>query len=202
LESLDSWIDSIFTNLKPKVMIKKYLKSLSKNENSNLLILGIVSITLINVLIFGFSHSTKLVTIQEQSEEINNIIIKDEVVFSEDNLKNLLLELNVRFPHIVLAQARLESGNFKSHMFLENNNIFGMKEAKRRPTTNKGTQNGHAYYENWKDCVIDYAFYQAAYLNSLKTEDQYYQYLSASYAEDPKYISKVRSIANTIKANN
>ena len=183
-------------------MIKKYLKSLSKNENSNLLILGIVSITLINVLVFGFSHSTKLVTIQEQSEEINNIIIKDEVVFSEDNLKNLLLELNVRFPHIVLAQAKLESGNFKSHMFLENNNIFGMKEAKRRPTTNKGTQNGHAYYENWKDCVIDYAFYQAAYLNSLKTEDQYYQYLSASYAEDPKYISKVRSIANTIKANN
>jgi flagellum-specific peptidoglycan hydrolase FlgJ len=77
--------------------------------------------------------------------------------------------------------------------------MFGMKEAKRRPTTNKGTQNGHAYFESWKDCVIDYAFYQAAYLNSLKTEDQYYQYLSASYAEDPNYVTKVRQMANSLK---
>jgi uncharacterized FlgJ-related protein len=183
-------------------MIKMYLKNLLKSDNIHILTLFIVAITFINAIVFNFSSSKRLINIQGQTEEIQQIIIKDQVAFSEDNLKNLLLELNVRFPHIVLAQAKLESGNFKSHMFLENNNMFGMKEAKRRPTTNKGTQNGHAYYENWKDCVIDYAFYQAAYLNSLRTEEQYYQYLSASYAEDPAYIKKVKAMASKLKANN
>lgn len=176
-------------------MIKKYLKQIDPIKA----VLAAVCISFVITLIYLNTANNRLIAIQGETEDITRIIIKDEVQFSEENLKNLLLELNVRFPHIVLAQAKLESGNFKSHMFLENNNIFGMKEAKRRPTTNKGTQNGHAYYENWKDCVIDYAFYQAAYLNNLRTEAQYYQYLSASYAEDPGYISKVKSIANSIK---
>jgi uncharacterized FlgJ-related protein len=162
-------------------------------------ILVIVSTSFIVTVMYLSDASSKIITIQEETEEITKIIIKEEVEFSEENLKSFLLDLNVKFPHIILAQAKLESGNFKSHMFIENNNIFGMKEAKKRPTTNKGTQNGHAYYENWKDCVIDYAFYQAAYLNDLKTEEQYYQYLAGSYAEDPGYIAKVRSIANSIK---
>jgi hypothetical protein len=74
-----------------------------------------------------------------------------------------------------------------------------MKQAKRRPTTNKGTQYGHAVFETWQDCAVDYAFYQAAYLNDLRTEDEYYQYLSASYAGDPGYIVKVKQIANSLK---
>jgi uncharacterized FlgJ-related protein len=164
-------------------------------------ILVIVSASFIVSVMYLSAANSKIVTIQKETEEITKIIIKEDIQFSEENLKNLLLELNVKFPHIILAQAKLESGNFKSHMFIENNNIFGMKEAKKRPTTNKGTQNGHAYYENWKDCVIDYAFYQAAYLNDIKTEEQYYQYLAGSYAEDPGYIAKVKVIANSLKIN-
>jgi len=174
----------------------KYFENINLNIKfafGFILLLSLMSLTL------NYSSNEKLIAIQGETEEISKIIIKDEVQFSEQELKNLLLELNIRFPHIVLAQSKLESGNFKSRIFLENNNMFGMKEAKRRPTTNKGTQNGHAYFESWKDCVIDYAFYQAAYLNSLKTEDQYYQYLSASYAEDPNYVVKVRQMANSLK---
>lgn len=163
------------------------------------LLFGILIVILVNGVVYNLSSNSKLITIQKETEKISRIIIKNEVQFSERELKNLLLELNIRFPHIVLAQSKLESGNFKSHIFLENNNMFGMKEAKRRPTTNKGTQNGHAYFESWKDCVIDYAFYQAAYLNDLKTEEQYYQYLSANYAEDSGYVVKVRQMAKSLK---
>ena len=177
-------------------MIEKHLKNLMTSAN---IILVIVSITMINVIIYNFANNAKLVTIQGEAEQISNIIIGNNTEFSEEALKNLLLELNVRFPHIVLAQAKLESGNFKSRIFLENNNFFGMKEAKRRPTTNKGTQHGHAIFDTWEDCAVDYAFYQAAYLNDLKTEDAYYQYLSASYAGDPGYIAKVKIIANSLK---
>ena len=181
-------------------MIEKHLiKRIFSIDLYTKVILGIVAFLLIATLVYNHSNNEKLIAIQGDTEEISKIIIKNEVEFSEPALKQLLLDLNIRFPHIVLAQAKLESGNFKSHIFLENNNMFGMKEAKRRPTTNKGTQNGHAYYENWRDCVIDYAFYQAAYLNALKTEEQYYQYLSASYAEDSSYIGKVRQMANSLK---
>jgi uncharacterized FlgJ-related protein len=181
-------------------MIVKCMKFIQKIDLIKA-ILVIVSASFIVSVMYLSAANSKIVTIQEETEEITKIIIKEDIQFSEENLKNLLLELNVKFPHIILAQAKLESGNFKSHMFIENNNIFGMKEAKKRPTTNKGTQNGHAYYENWKDCVIDYAFYQAAYLNDIKTEEQYYQYLAGSYAKDPGYIAKVKVIANSLKIN-
>lgn len=129
------------------------------------------------------------------SEETKTLIIKEndtERAFTPEKLKAYLLELNLRFPHIVYAQAQLETGEFKSNIFKTNNNLFGMKEATSRPTTNKGTENGHAYYEDWRQSVVDYAFFSATYLSNIKTEDEYFQYLGANYAEDPKYVEKLK----------
>jgi uncharacterized FlgJ-related protein len=141
-----------------------------------------------------YSHTQKLNSIEYITEETRTLIINEENKFSEERLKQFLLELNIRFPHIVLAQAKLESGSFKSKMFRENNNFFGMKVARRRPTTNKGEQYGHAFFDSWRDCVLDYAFYQAAYLSDIKTESQYFAYLGANYAEDPTYVEKLKKI--------
>jgi flagellum-specific peptidoglycan hydrolase FlgJ len=69
-----------------------------------------------------------------------------------------------------------------------------MKCATRRPTTNKGEQHNHAYFDTWKDCVIDYAFFSAQYLDDIKTEKEYFEYLSQNYAEDTTYISKLKKI--------
>ena len=137
---------------------------------------------------------TKANDIRYITEETKQIIIKQENEFSPEKLKAYILELNIRFPHIVYAQAQLESGEFTSHVFKANHNFFGMKEAKQRPTTNKGTENGHAYFNNWKDCVVDYGFFQAAYLNDLRTEKEYFDYLGQNYAEDPSYVGKLKKI--------
>jgi len=77
---------------------------------------------------------------------------------------------------------------------MENNNLFGMKEATQRINLSKGTQTNHAYYSYWMDSVYDYALYCATYLSKLKTEDDYYNYLSQSYAEDGSYIDKLKNI--------
>jgi flagellum-specific peptidoglycan hydrolase FlgJ len=69
-----------------------------------------------------------------------------------------------------------------------------MKVATQRPTTNKGEESGHAYYDNWKESVVDYAFYQAKYLSNLKSENEYLQYLKQFYAEDPNYMPKLLEI--------
>jgi len=122
------------------------------------------------------------------------VLDSSEVVFSQDALVKELKKLNIRFPHIVLAQSILETGHWNSRIYQENNNLFGMKQARARATTAKGTQLGHAYYDEWKESVTDYALYQAAYLNKLRTEKKYLNYLDKNYAEAKNYDQTLMSI--------
>ena len=170
---------------------EKTLKYDKITKKTILVILGLLLTSSLLTLSFTVN---KVNDIRFITEETKQIIIKQENEFSPEKLKAYILELNIRFPHIVYAQAQLESGEFKSHVFNENHNFFGMKEAKQRPTTNKGTQNGHAYFDNWRDCVVDYGFYQAAYLNDLKKESEYFEYLRQNYAKDPEYVNKLKTI--------
>ena len=132
-------------------------------------------------------------------EERLIVINQNEFEFSEDTLVYLLTELNVKFPHIVLAQSIIETGHWSSRIFKENNNLFGMKEAYVRVHTAKGTQHNHAYYENWRESVYDYAFYQCRYLGGIKTEEEYFQYLSRSYAEAPNYVQSLKRVIENEK---
>ena len=116
-----------------------------------------------------------------------------------DEVANYIFELRIKYPHICLAQAILESGRFDSEIAKENYNLFGMKLAMQRPTTAKGLKRGHAYYDSWKMSVVDYALLQASYYKSAKCEEDYYKLLSRSYAEDGAYISKIKKLANSLK---
>lgn len=154
-----------------------------------LISIGITSLITINRIndIRFISEETKAIILREADKQNE---------FSSEKLKAYILELNVRFPHIVMAQAQLETGGFKSKIFKENHNLFGMKVATKRPTTNKGEENGHAYYENWRESVVDYAFYSAQYLSNIKNDTEYLEYLKQSYAEDPNYVDKLKQIIN------
>lgn len=113
--------------------------------------------------------------------------ISELAPFSEQALKEMIDDLNIRFPHIVFAQAVLETGHFSSPIFLNNNNLFGMKEARVRQNVASGTQMGHACYNTWQESVVDYALYQARYLSHIKTERDYLDYLNNHYAEAQNY---------------
>lgn len=113
--------------------------------------------------------------------------------FSEEALIEAINEMKFEHPHIVLAQAKVETGHFSSKIFFENNNLFGMKMAWRRPTLAIGTFNSHAVYRNWRESLIDYAIYTAYYVQE-KNENELYAHLGKYYAEDPKYSLKVRRV--------
>ena len=110
----------------------------------------------------------------------------------------LLDALNVEHPHIVFAQMRLESGNFKSDLAKNNYNFFGMKYPRQRATVAQGVDRGYAYYRSWSYSVLDYAIWQRRYASGL-TEEEYFEMLSEKYAEDKAYVRKVKSIADSIK---
>lgn len=114
--------------------------------------------------------------------------------FTKEKFVKELKRLNIRQPHIVMAQSIIETGHWKSNIFRENHNLFGMREARVRINTAIGTQNNHAYYETWMESIYDYAFYQCRYLGTIKTEKEYYSYLNANYAEDPDYVNVVKGV--------
>lgn len=136
------------------------------------------------------------------SEEEKLIIIQEKNQFTQSKLIDKLNELNVKFPYIALAQSMLETGNYTSKVFKESNNLFGLREAKQRITTARGTQFNHAYYNDWIESVYDFAFHQCRYLSNLTTEEQYFQYLSQNYAEDPNYITILKDIIQKNKLKN
>ena len=156
--------------------------------------LGIVALVIFAGIYLSMASMVTNAKQQAYKEAFNlpaetELVILDttEDQFTQGQLVEELKRLNVRYPYIVLAQSILETGYWESRIYQENNNLFGMKQARARATTAKGTQLGHAYYDNWKESVTDYALYQAAYLNKLRSESKYLKYLDKNYAEAKNY---------------
>jgi uncharacterized FlgJ-related protein len=148
-----------------------------------------VTITAVGIIMFLIFTSVPKDTVSEPiiiSEQTNDI--------THDEVKLYLKQINVKFPEIVYAQTVLETGNYKSNICYENNNICGMKVSAKRPTTAIGSKNGHAYYRTWQESLLDYALYQAYYFSHVKTVDEYLDSLR-NYAEDTTYIAKIKQIA-------
>jgi uncharacterized FlgJ-related protein len=176
-----------------------YSKSLTL-KNAGKRIALYVSVSALMGTGFGIYLSNNKVSATSQEDMIVMINDHEKQSFNDSVFIDYLRSINIKFPEIVYAQAVLETGNFKSKIFNTNNNLFGMKEATKRPTMAKGTELEHAYYDNWKESVIDYALYQARYLSSIRSESQYYEYLEANYAEDPEYINKIKNVTNRLKS--
>ena len=121
-------------------------------------------------------------------------LIEDYNIFSEKLLIEEISKLDFKFPHIVLAQAILETGTYESKIFKENHNLFGMKEARVRLNLAKGTQYKHAYYDNWKESVTDYALWYSTFAYKCKSEKQLYKLLNKQYAEANFYPQALQRI--------
>jgi len=182
----------LYTYCKESLSFKKVTPT--KKLGGIILIAGIIGYTALTSMVSNARDEGFKSALNEPIESELLVLDSSESSFSQDELVKELKRLNVRFPHIVLAQSILETGYWESRIYQENNNLFGMKQARARATTAKGTQLGHAYYDNWKESVTDYALYQAAYLNKLRKESKYLKYLDKNYAEAIDYDQKLMVI--------
>lgn len=177
-------------------MIYRYDKRqlIYRKDKRTLKLFAIICITLITSSFLAGRYA-KIEMLDDYEKELIVLNLREEQNrFSEEKFIALLKELNVKFPHIVMAQSMIETGYWESKIFKENHNLFGMKQAKVRINTAGGTQNGHAFYNDWIESVYDYAFYQCRYMGTIKTESEYFAYLSKTYAEDSEYISKLKGV--------
>lgn len=93
-----------------------------------------------------------------------------DIKLSDTCVYNELVAQGIIHPELVLSQAKLESGNYKSKVALQNFNIFGIKYIHRKPYQ-KGELNGHAIYRSYKECISDFKLTQQYYLKNI--EDKY-----------------------------
>ena len=121
------------------------------------------------------------------------IITEKDTTFSILNLREYILQLNMKHPKVVMAQAIVESGHFNSKLFKENNNLFGMRVPMQRHSVAIGSKNGYAVYNNWKESVIDYAFYQKTYLSKL-SDDEYIKAIQKRHCSDKNYTKLINQI--------
>ena len=158
------------------------------------------------ILFICFSITAGFVVSRSNSQHpggaVKTFVSQDTVVlteFTKEAFITYMKEVNIKYPHIVYAQAMVETGGFKSEIFKNNHNLFGMKRARIRCNIAQGTKRGHAFYNHWTESVIDYALYQTSYMHRIKSESDYFAHLDKSYAEDPTYVSKLKAI---IQSNN
>ncbi|MDZ7633825.1 MAG: glucosaminidase domain-containing protein [Bacteroidales bacterium] len=122
--------------------------------------------------------------------------------FSEDLLIKCLEHEGVLYQDVAILQSRLETGYFTSDIFLNGNNLFGMRYPIRRPTVATGIYKEHAQYAHWSDSVIDYALWQKYYQSrgyklegEIDSDFHLVILKSIPYAEDPRYISKLVALS-------
>lgn len=139
----------------------------------------------------GFSSAVKVNTLIEKIPVL--IQPEEELQFSEEWLLDKFKQYNIMYPEFTLKQAKLESGNFTSNVFKQNNNIFGFKQAQSRPTTAIGTQFNHAFYESIDHCILDMALWQTSYCKGLNY-NQYRQLVGEIYSETGDYLNRVDNV--------
>lgn len=137
------------------------------------------------IILFSFVSISFLETkvLPRETEDIS--FLQGEL--NDSTLYLALQYYEIKHPRIVLAQAKLESGNYKSKHCINKNNLFGLYNSKKKR---------YYSFEHWSHSVL-------AYKNMVEYKykgGDYYRFLDkVGYASDPFYIDKVKRIENNLE---
>jgi hypothetical protein len=133
------------------------------------------------ILIFIYGSFTP-VTIIETVVRYDTITVPEDIKLNDSSLVRELVQNDVMQINVALAQAKLETGYYKSKVCKENKNLFGIKYHKCKYIT--GDKNNHASYKTYKDNIKCYAHIQKRYLKNI----------DGKYAEAPDYIATLKKM--------
>ena len=115
-------------------------------------------------------------------------------MFQKQKLRVKIKEYDILFPEIVIAQAKLECGHFKSNVFYQHNNLFGFEKKTIM------------YFDNWIECVAFYSDWQDRYYKKFinknhpevtdwaTNENLYYEFLSKYFNKYIGYCEKLKAM--------
>lgn len=132
------------------------------------------------------SNTTKVTDTIDSIQTHTDTLVLTDLKMSRDNFFLVCNVLEIKFPEVVYAQARLESGNFTSAHFKNRNNCLGIYDSKRKR---------YMSFNHWTDCLLAYRDkVQYRYKRNSDREDYLRWLVETGYAQDHNYISKVRKM--------
>lgn len=133
-------------------------------------------------------HDINTVSTEQNVEEVCDTSFLYATELNDSILYLALVHYNVKHPRIVLAQAKLESGNYTSYHCKKRNNFLGLYNSKKKK---------YFAFPHWTECI---EAYKDMIEHKHRDGEDYYDFLiRIKYASDPTYISKVRRIEDNLK---
>lgn len=131
------------------------------------------------------TFNDRLTEISDKDSPIYNNEKAEPTELTIENLYAALKKHGIKYPKIVLAQAILETGRFRSRVCNENNNLFGLRHS-----------NGYYVFDHWEESVI-------AYKNKVqykhRDNENYYAFLKRiGYSTSKDYTRRVREIVSQL----
>ena len=154
------------------VKIRTYRQWFQLSTVVNLILLG----SLIYASVLGPTIREVVKYVPFHSINEHDIHPSDSTVLTE------LIKEGCVLPTVAVAQAKIESGNYKSEVCVKNKNMFGIKYHKCQFVS--GQNLNHATYNSFRDNIKCYIHVQNRYLTNI----------DGVYAESPVYISTLKSL--------
>ena len=127
------------------------------------------------------SFNERLAEIAGKDSPIYNNVEPNGKELTIENLYAALKRHGIKYPKIVLAQAILETGRFRSRVCNEYNNLFGLRHSK-----------GYYSFDHWEESVIAYRD-KVQYKH--RNGEDYYAFLKRiGYSTSRDYVRKVREL--------
>ena len=131
------------------------------------------------------SFNERLADITGKDSPIYNNVETSTKKLTIENLYAALKRHGIKYPKIVLAQAILETGRFRSRVCNENNNLFGLRHS-----------NGYYVFDHWEESVIAY---KSKMQYKHRDNENYYAFLKRiGYSTSKDYVRRVREIVSQL----
>lgn len=125
---------------------------------------------------------------KQQDVEVRDTSFLNVNELNDSILYLALVHYDIKYPKAVLAQAKLESGNFTSSHYRNRNNFLGLYNSRRKE---------YFRFNHWSECILAY---KDMVEYKLREGEDYYQFLDRiGYAENPNYIRLVKQIENNLE---
>ncbi len=163
-------------------MYYKQNQDLSFSKAPNFKKLFYVSLTInvifVLLLLMAANREESIIT---QTKIIKEVVTEKDIVLTDSGITAELTKQGVILAAVACLQSRIESNHGKSNVGIKAKNLFGITFHKCKHVA--GRHGVYAKYDSYRDNIKCYAHIQKKYLKNI----------DGVYAEDPSYVSKLKS---------
>ena len=163
-------------------MYYKQNQDLSFSKAPNFKKLFYVSLTInvifVLLLLMAANREESIIT---QTKIIKEVVTEKDVVLTDSGITAELTKQGVILAAVACLQSRIESNHGKSNVGIQAKNLFGITFHRCKHVA--GRHGVYAKYDSYRDNIKCYAHIQKKYLKNI----------DGVYAEDPSYVSKLKS---------